>query len=237
MPPEDQFREKTWEEQQEEARRIMAEQQEAIAASKTGPTASEAEEEQLPEMTAQALDRERGARWSRALSAARTAGRAATGGADASPQLAELDAKIAGLENKAAGGWQGRYLMLTVGAAVCDLLQLVSDATVLLALLGSAFGAVFSASRYIVLRMESRRIGDSKLLKEMTTRTLISGAISLIPIVDMLPEQTGGMLLEWRKRREIADAASSDLAALRKKRDDLVARLEQEAESQEPTGA
>lgn len=228
---EDQFKEKTWSEEQEEARRIMAEQEAEMAEMKEQTAQHEAEEAQPSEnLSAEALDRERGARFSQAIAMARMRAVDATegGGSASSPELDKLDEQIAAASKEAEGSWKMAYLMLIVGAGTCDLLQLVGDVTLLLSLLSSAFGIVFSGARYLILRTDAQRIGNKSFAKDMITRTLVSGGISLIPIVNFLPEQTTAMLIEWQKRRQVMTEAFVRLDNLKTQRAELAKQLSQE---------
>lgn len=235
---EDQFKEKTWAEEQEEARRIISEQEKAIAASKKQNAPEEAGEENYGQIPADALDRERGARFGKiiAMERARAAQAAAGGAPSSAPELAKIDEQILAAEKIANSSWQPSYLMLTVGAGICDLLQLAGDATIFLSIISSITGLVFSVTRYIVLRTQTREIGNSTLEKQMLARTLVSGAISIIPLVDFLPEQTAAMFIEWNKRREIADEASEKLSKLKKLRAEAIQKISIEEEGAEALG-
>jgi hypothetical protein len=223
----DRFKEKSWAQEQEEARRVMAEQEAAIAASREEAAEKKSASEEPDGFAQDTLDRERGVRMSQMIAAERAQAvmTEEESQAEGAAEIAKLDRQIRSAKKESANGWQASYLMLTVGAGVCDLLQLVGDATVILSIVSSAIGVVFSGTRYLVLRTEMGRMGNAKMGKDMVTRTLISGAVSLIPIVNFVPEQTTAMIIEWQKRRETADAAFFRLDALKRQRAKLMKQL------------
>lgn len=231
----DQFREKTWEEQQAEARRIMAEQEEALAAAKAGEAESKAAAaEEVPPDAAEE-DRRMSQRFSQQMAMARAQAnmRAVNDdGAEIPPEVAKIDKEISMLRPREQKMWIPLYLMLTVAAAVCDLLQLLADLSLLLSLLASALGVVYSGARYICLHTDLKRTNNAALEKDMVSRTLISGAISLIPIVDFLPEQTAGMIIETAKRYESMRLAEKEIIGLQRRKQKLIAAAQESAQAE-----
>jgi hypothetical protein len=206
-----QFEEKSWEQKNKEATEIMAQQEAELDVSR------QAEAQQKAEATEQSPEEVEGARAQR-FSQTRAAEQARLANAptpqpdeaNAGPALAKIDAQIASLAQKKSSSWMRTYLFLLVGAAVVDILQFAANMTFLLAWAASGIGLIFSFVRYFALRAENRSVNDNRLSKGMVTRTLISGAVSMVPIVDLLPEQTMAMIKEWNVRKLVAQEASAD---------------------------
>jgi hypothetical protein len=224
----EQWKEKKWSEEQAFAKetlarqRAEAEQAKVAAAQKAETEREAAEEEGGPE--------EQEAEWSARLALAKGASR--TGGnepesdqaAQTIKQLDALDKKIIELNKKMGTDYVMPYLLLTTTAAVVDVLQAVADVSLILALLASAGGVTFSVVRHYGLKYANPHASNDEH-KQMLQRTLISGAISVIPYVDILPEQTAFMLREWTIKKEAIAAASGELAKLKTQRKKLAATL------------
>lgn len=232
-----------WVTQQAEARRILEEQrQEAEQAKQEEAAEREAAAlAQAEAMEARAAEQQLSQRFGKVISLERArAARAkrAPGGRAAAPdnaiakQIAKLDKEIEGLQKKTTSLWKAPYLFLLVGAAVVDLLQLISDVTLILAIIAVIIGILYSGARYLVIHLECKRIDDNQYRKDMTVRTLVTGAVTMIPWVDMLPEQTMGIIIEWQKRNEVSAKAEEEIKTKRAERDKLTAQA-QKAEAQE----
>lgn len=207
-----QFEEKSWEQKNKEATEIMAQQEAELEVSrqteaeKRAATAAEQSPEEVEGSRAQRFSQTRAAEQARLANQTEQAPETPEVG----PALAAIDTQIAGLAQKKSPSWMRTYLFLLVAAIVVDVLQFAADATFLLAWAASGIGLIFSFVRYFALRAENRNINDNRLNKDMVTRTLISGAISMIPLVDILPEQTAAMIKEWNVRKLVAQEASND---------------------------
>jgi hypothetical protein len=223
-----------WEREQIEARQTLAEQQEEIeqqkkeeAEKKQAAAAAQAET-----LVSQQSDEQRSQRFGQVISrerarAARARNNGGKPGATTAPGMEALDKEIAKLETKASSAWKWPYLLLLVGAAIIDLLQIFANVTLMLAAVAVVIGLVFSVARFIVLHYEAKRIDDNQMRKDMIGRTLISGAITIFPWVDLLPEQTVAMVIEWQMRSKLADRAESELKTKRAERDALLAQAQQ----------
>jgi hypothetical protein len=140
----------------------------------------------------------------------------------ASP-TAEIDQKIAKLQKQTSTDYVMPYLFLTTGAATIDILQAVCDFSVVLSFLSSFLGMIFSVTRHYTLKYANPN-ADKKERANMFRRTLISGAISMIPFIDILPEQTMFMIREWTVRRESIQEASHELTKLKIQRQKMIAQ-------------
>ena len=114
--------------------------------------------------------------------------------------------------------------MDTTTAAIVDLLQAVADVSVVLALLASAGGIGFSVVRHYGLKYANPAASNEEHAA-MLKRTLIYGAVSMLPYVDILPELTVGMLREWTVKKESIAGTNEEIRKLKEKRKKLAASL------------
>jgi hypothetical protein len=227
-----QWEEKEWQAKMDYAKAVLAKQQaEAEQAKLTATQQAEAAEEAEEDEGSQE-DQE--AEWAARLALAKGASRTGANedgaspendrGAQAIKELDALDKQIAALDKKTDSDYITGYLFLTTGAAVVDLLQAISDAAVILAILSSISGVTYSVVRHYGLKYSNSNATPEEH-KQMLNRTLISGAITMIPYVNLLPEQTAFMLREWTIKRESISAAKDELVKLKTKRKKLAASL------------
>jgi len=227
-----------WAQEQAEARRVLEEQKQEIEQAKQEEAerkraAAEAQAEAEAAQAAGGIDELRSRRLKAAVAQERVSReirppRRKAGNAN----TAALDKEIAKLKAKASGSWQRPYFLLMVGAVIIDLLQLLADGTLILAFIAVIIGVIFSAARYLVLYFECKRLDDNQYRKEMVARTFISGAITIIPWIDFLPEQTVAMVYEMQKRKLMMDEARKDLKKKIPERDRLRAAAQAEEEEE-----
>jgi hypothetical protein len=226
-----QWEEKEWQAKMDYAKEVLARQQaEADQTRATAARQKEEREDAEPEGPPEDQEAEWAARLALAKGVSRTGARKnAEAPEDDQPagiikQLDVLDKKIADLNKKTSGDYIMPYLILTTGAATVDVLQAVADASLILALLASGAGVTFSIFRHYGLKYANQGASSAEHA-QMFRRTLIYGAVSMIPFVDILPELTAGMLREWTIKKESITAANNDIAKLRAERKKLAASL------------
>jgi hypothetical protein len=222
---------KQFSEEQAHGRDVLSEQQAAIEADKDA-AARQKEEREAAELEGPPEDQE--AEWAARLALAKGASRTGARENSEEPeddqragiikQLDVIDKKIAELNKKTSNDYIMPYLMLTTGAATVDVLQAVADASLILALLASGAGVTFSIFRHYGLKYANQGASKDELA-QMFRRTLIYGAVSMVPYVDILPELTACMLREWTIKKESIAAANGDIAKLRAERKKLAASL------------
>jgi hypothetical protein len=204
------FEQPSWEEEQRRSRETLAQQEKEIAENKAREAAKKearSEEEKAAEYQEQVLIERQ-----QAISAAE--GGPGDADQDAAPddaslpilaQIADLDGKIADLEKKSSNAFYQIYLFLTVGAVTVDVLQAAADFSTILSILASGLGLGFSVVRHYGLKLANPHHTPAQRSQTLQ-RTLTSGAISMIPFVDMLPEQTMFMVREFTvKKGELAE--------------------------------
>jgi hypothetical protein len=168
--------------------------------------------------------------WSARLSAAKNAERGAAlnqtiddgiNQGDTGKQLAAVDKEIKKLAKKSSNSWQKAYLFLIIGAVITDFLQVISTIIAIVIYLSTIAGIIFSVIKFIVLRLSIKEMDDYAQEKAMAVRTVVTGAISAIPVINLLPEQTMIILREWTVRKTIMNEADSQLRKLYAKRKKL----------------
>lgn len=218
------FEQPSWQEQQSQGREILARQTAEIEEAKIADEQKRADELRAQQEAAAAVnlqqERERERLTASMVYEQQAGGPGASQGSTASP-TAEIDAKIAKLHKAASNDYAIPYIFLTTGAATVDILQAVCDFSVVLSLLASGLGVGFSVIRHYTLRYANP--GASKKEHDaMLNRTIISGAISMIPFVDILPEQTAVMIREWTVKRLAIIEANKELTKLKAQRQKMM---------------
>lgn len=225
--PDPYFEQPSWEEQQRRAREVLAEQEKDIA---EGKARDEAKKTAISEEQAAAEYQEQVLMERQQALAAKTelpGGGAGPDTEDPTPvlaQLADLDVKLAELGKRDSNAFYTTYLFLTVGAVTVDTLQAAADFSAILAFLASGMGLGFSVIRHYALKMANPHATPDQQ-NQALQRTLISGAISIIPFVDILPEQTMFMIREFTVKRTELAAVREDIHKLTEQRKKLARTL------------
>lgn len=227
-----QWEEKEWQAKMDYAKTILARQQAEAERAKLAATQQAEAAEEADEDEGSQEDQE--AEWSARLALAKGASRTGADEDGAMPEndrsagiikeLDALDKQIVVLDKKTDNDYITGYMFLTAGAAIVDLLQAISNAAVILAIISSISGITYSVVRHYGLKY-SNSSATPEEHKQMFNRTLISGAVSMIPYINIIPEQTAFMLREWTIKRESISAMKDEINKLKVKRKKLAASL------------